>query len=262
MLAQEDVDVELIVVVNGGTVDAPIPGAQVIELPENIGVPAGRNHGVACCTYDVVLFLDDDGYYPSPRLAAHVREEFAADPRLGIISFRIQDPGGAPAQRRHVPRLRAGNPLRSSDVTTFLGGACAVSRAVFEEVGGYPENFFYCHEETDFAWRALDAGYRISYDADAVLHHPALPPTQREAFLRLDGRNRAFLARRNLPWLIAVPYLANWAVITAVRARSWRAFLAWTGGLRRGLVETCGERRPIKWRTVWRMTRLGRPPLL
>ena len=64
-------------------------------------------------------------------------------------------------QRRHVPRLRASDPLRSSRVTTFLGGANAVRTTVFQQVGLLPDEFFYAHEETDLAWRALDAGWMI-----------------------------------------------------------------------------------------------------
>ena len=73
-------------------------------------------------------FLDDDGWYSSPELGTHLRELFMAEPDLGIVSFRVRDPEGGPGERRHVPRLRAGDPLRSSDVTTVLGGACAMRR--------------------------------------------------------------------------------------------------------------------------------------
>ena len=105
-----------------------------------------------------------------------MRQAFAADPGLGIISFRIADPDTGVTQRRHVPRLRAADPMRSSRVTTFLGGANAVRTKVLAEVGGLPDEFFYAHEETDLAWRALDAGWAIDYRADMVLHHPTTAP--------------------------------------------------------------------------------------
>ena len=40
--------------------------------------------------------------------------------------------------------------------------------------------------------------------------------------------------------------------------RAYRGF----GGFREGWRSPAGPRRPIKWRTVWRMTRLGRPPII
>jgi GT2 family glycosyltransferase len=259
---QKDVDVEVVVVGNGADPGTFGDGVRTVQLPDNVGIPAGRNHGAAQSTGDIVLFLDDDAYYDSAETVHRIVAAFVADDRLGVVSLRIRDPAGGPGERRHVPRLRAGDPARSSEVTTFLGGACAIRRSVFEAVGGFPDSFFYAHEETDFAWRALDAGYRIRYDADVAICHPALPPTRHAEFHRLNARNRVFLARRNLPWLIAVIYLLDWVALTVVRTRSPRQLRAWFSGFRSGFVEPCGERRPMHWRTVWRMTLLGRPPVI
>ena len=55
---------DLVVVGNGADVP-PVPdGVTTIRLPENVGVAAGRNTGVDATVGDVVLFLDDDGWYP------------------------------------------------------------------------------------------------------------------------------------------------------------------------------------------------------
>ena len=176
---------EIVVVANGAEL-APLPDqVKTVLLPANAGIPAGRNSGAAVCTGEVILFLDDDGWYGRCDVAEHVRERFADDPSLAVLSFRVRDPAGGPGQRRHVPRLRAGDPQRSSAVTTFLGGACAIRRAAFERVGGYPDDFFYAHEETDLAWRLLDAGYRLEYDAAAQIFHPAVLPARHAQFFRI-----------------------------------------------------------------------------
>jgi GT2 family glycosyltransferase len=262
-LAQEDVDVEVVLVGNGADVPGSWPDTvRVVRLPENAGIPAGRNRGVEASTGELILFLDDDGWYESTGLGRHLKEEFTADPRLGIVSFRVRDPEGGPGERRHVPRLRAGDPLRSSEVTTFLGGACAVRRAVFDAAGGLPEDFFYAHEETDLAWQALNAGYHIMYDASCVMFHPAVAPTRHAMFYRLNARNRVWLARRNLPWPVALTYLAVWIVMTVARERKLASLRPWFGGFREGWRKPAGPRRPISWRTAWRMTRLGRPPII
>ena len=36
----------------------------------------------------------------------------------------------------------------------------------------------------------------------------------------------------------------------------------WFGGFAGGWRTPCGPRRPMRWRTVWRLTRLGRPPVV
>nr|WP_246574600.1 glycosyltransferase [Streptomyces genisteinicus] len=265
--AQEGDRIEVVVVGNGAPVpDLPV-GVRGVELPENLGIPAGRNVGIEAFgpggrDVDVLLFLDDDGLLERRDTGRLVREAFAADPRLGIVGFRIADPETGLTQRRHVPRLRAGDPLRSSRVTTFLGGANAVRTAVLGEVGPLPGEFFYAHEETDLAWRALDAGWGIAYRADMVLLHPTTPPSRHAVYHRMVARNRVWLARRNLPLPLIPLYLGVWILLTLLRRPTAAALKAWFGGFAEGWRTPCGPRRPMKWRTVWRLTRLGRPPVV
>ncbi|GAA2301865.1 glycosyltransferase [Streptomyces kunmingensis] len=267
-VAKQDGDpVEVVVVGNGSPVPDVPEGVRTVELPENLGIPGGRNVGIEAfgpsgSDVDVLLFLDDDGLLPLTDTAELCREAFTADPKLGIISFRIADPDTGETQRRHVPRLRAADPMRSSRVTTFLGGANAVRTRVIAEVGPLPGEFFYAHEETDLAWRALDAGWMIDYRADMVLNHPTTAPSRHAVYHRMVARNRVWLARRNLPALLVPVYLGVWLLLTLVRRPSGPALKAWLGGFKEGWTTSCGPRRPMKWRTVWRLTRLGRPPVI
>jgi GT2 family glycosyltransferase len=264
---QEGDPIDIVVVGNGASVGGLPDGVRTVDLPENLGIPGGRNVGIEAfgpsgADVDVLLFLDDDGLLPHTDTAALCRQAFEADPKLGIISFRIADPDTGTTQRRHVPRLRASDPLRSSRVTTFLGGANAVRTKVFAEVGGLPDEFFYAHEETDLAWRALDAGWGIDYRADMVLNHPTTAPSRHAVYHRMVARNRVWLARRNLPVPVIPVYLGVWLLLTLVRRPSKDALKAWFGGFKEGWSTPAGPRRPMKWRTVWRLTRLGRPPVI
>jgi hypothetical protein len=259
--------IEIAVVGNGSPLPELPEGIRTVELPENLGIPGGRNVGIEAFgpggrDVDILLFLDDDGLLPNEDTGELVRQAFAADPELGIISFRIADPESGTTQRRHVPRLRAADPMRSSRVTTFLGGANAVRTSVFAQVGGLPDEFFYAHEETDLAWRALDAGWLIDYRSDMVLNHPLTAPSRHAVYHRMVARNRVWLARRNLPWPVALAYLAVWIGMTVARERRLASLRPWFGGFREGWRKPAGPRRPISWRTVWRMTRLGRPPVI
>lgn len=49
-----------------------------------------------------------------------LRDHYAADERLGVVSFRIADATGT-TQRRHVPRRRSGDPMRGG-MRTDCGG--------------------------------------------------------------------------------------------------------------------------------------------
>lgn len=269
-VAKQDGDpIETVVVGNGAPVTGveDFPFVRTVDLPENLGIPGGRNVGIEAfgpsgSGVDALLFLDDDGLLPGTDTAELVRRAFADDPKLGIVSFRIADPETGLTQRRHVPRLRASDPMRSSRVTTFLGGANAVRTQVLAEVGSLPDEFFYAHEETDLAWRALDAGWAIDYRADMVLFHPTMPPSRHAVYHRMVARNRVWLARRNLPAPLVPLYLGVWVLLTLVRRPSASALKAWMGGFKEGWRTPCGPRRPMKWRTVWRLTRLGRPPVI
>ncbi|MEU3497163.1 glycosyltransferase family 2 protein [Kitasatospora cineracea] len=265
--AQQGPPVELAVVGNGAPLPVLPEGVRSVELPENLGIPGGRNVGIELFgpdgrDVDAVLFLDDDGLLPNTDSAELLRAAFTADPGLGIVSFRIADPETGTTQRRHVPRLRASDPLHASRVTTFLGGASAVRSAVFPQAGQLPAEFFYAHEETDLAWRALDAGWSIDYRPDVVLHHPATSPARHATYFHNVARNRVWLARRNLPAPLVPLYLGTWFLLTVLRRPSGAALKAWLGGFRAGWSEPCGPRRPMKWSTVWRLTRLGRPPII
>ncbi|MEU8841709.1 glycosyltransferase [Streptomyces roseus] len=264
---QEGDPVEVVVVGQGVRLTGLPEGVRCVELPENLGIPGGRNVGIEAFgpgggEVDALLFLDDDGLLERTDTAELCRQAFAEDPRLGIVSFRIADPESGETQRRHVPRLRASDPMRSSRVTTFLGGANAVRTAVFKQVGGLPGEFFYAHEETDLAWRALDAGWLIDYRADMVLLHPTTAPSRHAVYHRMVARNRVWLARRNLPAPLVPVYLGVWLLLTLLRKPSAPALKAWFGGFKEGWTTPCGPRRPMKWRTVWRLTRLGRPPVI
>jgi hypothetical protein len=107
-----------------------------------------------------------------------------------------------------------------------------------------------------------DGGFHVRYDGEIEVHHPAIQPTRHAEFYRYQARNRVWLARRNLPLPVGVLYVLVWAGVSALRLRSGTAWIETLRGYRIGLTEPGGERRPMRWRTIWRMTRAGRPPII
>jgi GT2 family glycosyltransferase len=234
-------------------------GAQCIGLPENVGIPEGRNVGARAATGRHLFFLDDDAVLTDCGTLAAVTARLDANPDLGVVGLRIVDERGRTAQR-HVPRWGGRSAAASGEVTAFLGGAVAIRRRAFEMVGGYAGDYFYSMEETDLSLRLIDSGWRIWYSAETFVRHPYTDPARHADAARRTARNRVWLAHRTLPLPCAVVYLANWFVVTAIR--SPRTLRSVTDGYREGWRSRIGPRQPLRWATVLRLTRLGRPPVL
>ena len=263
LLAQRDVDLDIVVVGNGWEPEGLPPGVRGHGLPENAGIPAGRNAGVPLVGGDLLFFLDDDAWLPDPGFLAEVARRFDADPSLGLLQPRVVDPERPDAPGRWVPRLRTGDPARSGPATSLWEGAVAIRRSVLERCGGWPDEFWYAHEGIDLVWRTWDAGSVAWYAGDLVAHHPVIDPARHDVYYRLTARNRVWLARRNLPLLLEPLYVGTWTAISLVRLRGdAKARRAWLGGLREGIRVAPSGRRPMRWSTAWRMTRAGRPPVI
>ena len=262
LLAQRDVELDVVVVGNGWSPVGLPAGVKAHGLAENLGIPAGRNAGVPLVEGDLLFFLDDDAALPSDQVLATMAEQFAADPQLGLIQPRVVDPRGRPAPRRWTPRVRVGDPGESSAAMNVWEGAVSIRREAFDFAEGWPEPFWYAHEGIELAWRVWDAGFHVRYDGEIEVHHPAIQPTRHAEFYRFQARNRVWQARRNLPVPVGLAYVAAWAAIGGLRLRSKEAVRETLRGYRIGLQEPGGKRRPMSWRTVWRMTKAGHPPVI
>lgn len=262
LLTQEDVDLEVIVVGAKWQPSGLPAGVRTVHLRENVGAPAARNKGIALASGEYAYFLDDDASLPERHTLAEIEAQFAADPSLGVVQTRIETPEGGTV-RRWVPRMRNKDAFASSEVFSVLEGSVAVRRSVLRETDNWPGRFFYAHEGIELAWRAWDAGYRVEYRGDLRAIHPRVERSRHAHYIWQDARNRVWLAKRNLPWPVAVLYIGDWAAITIVRGLSApRDIGLWLRGAYAGVRGKSGSRRPIRWRTVWLMTRKGRPPIV
>lgn len=259
--------VEVVVVFNGAPVDPALDCDVAVALPENAGIPGGRNEGVRAASGDVIVFLDDDAHLLGESVAA-IRRAFDDDARLGVATLRLVDEQGA-TPRAHNPRVGERGDARSGEVVTFLGGAAAIRRAALDDAGGLWSELWYAHEELDLAWRLHDRGWNVRYLTDVLVYHPSVSVSRHDRGWYLTGRNRVWIARRDLPLAVLLVHVSAWLAMGVLRApdlRCRRAYVAgwwsgWRGALRGGWSDGV-RRRPIRWSTVWRLARLGRPPLI
>jgi GT2 family glycosyltransferase len=83
----------------------------------------------------------------------------------------------------------------SRDVFGACGAAFLIGKAVFDEIGGFDEDFFLSHEDVDLSYRAQLRGYRCRYVADAVVRHRGSSSIGR------SSRLAVFQGQRNLEWM-------------------------------------------------------------
>ncbi len=217
---------------------------RTVELPGEPGHPRRpqrRHRGLrpGGSDVDILLFLDDDGL-----LAPHRHRRAVAARRSRPTTSWASSASASPTRRPAGPSAGTSAAARSGpdallSVTTFLGGANAVRTRVLTQVGGLPDAFFYAHEETDLAWRALDAGWMIDYRSDMVLNHPTTAPSRHAVYHRMVARNRVWLARRNLP-PSSSRSTSGCGCCSHCCAALATCLKAWFGGFREGWATPCG----------------------
>jgi GT2 family glycosyltransferase len=215
--AQQGVAVETILVDNASSdgtvayVRERYPWVRVVALPENRGFAGGNNAGVAAARAPLVAFLNNDTVAEPGWLQALVA---GLDERTGfaLATSRIvymHDPhiidsagdgflrsGGA------FKRLHGGRSIdaaESLEVFGVSGAACLMPKRVFDELGGFDEDFFASHEDVDLSYRARLLGYRVRYVPHAIVRHTG------SATLGRQSARAIFYGQRNLEWV----YLKN-----------------------------------------------------
>ena len=263
VLGQLNVKLSIAVVGNGWKPQGLPVGVASVYLPENVGIPAGRNAGVADVTGEYLFFLDDDAKIPNPRFLQTGIAKLKADARIGVIQPRITDPTGRQTPRRWIPRLRKGEAHHSSHVFSLLEAAVLIPRRLFDNIGGWGAPYFYAHEGIELAWRVWNAGHIAWYAGDMTVQHPVTSPTRHDNYYRLNARNRVWLAKRNLPWILVPFYVGSWTIVQLVRwTRNRQGLKPWFSGWFEGWRTSPGGRQAMTWRTIARMTRAGRLPIL
>ena len=215
--AQKGVSLEAVLVDNAstdGTVDhvrGRHPAVRIVALRENRGFAGGNNAGVAVARAPVVAFLNNDTIADPGWLRALVggldrasgfalatsRIVYMHDPQIidsaGDGYLRA---GGAFKRLHGMPSAEAAEPL---EVFGVCGAACLMPKSLFDELGGFDEDFFASHEDVDLSYRARLRGYRVRYVPDAIVRH------QGSATLGRQSTRAVYYGQRNLEWV----YLQN-----------------------------------------------------
>jgi GT2 family glycosyltransferase len=211
--AQRGVATEAILVDNASTdgtsdyVRARFPWVRLVRLAENRGFAGGNNAGVREAAGRFVAFLNNDTSADPGWLGALLSGVDEPD-GFALVASRIvymHDPniidsagdgvlrwGGAFKRHHGEPASVA---AATQEVFGVCGAACMMPKAVFDEIGGFDEDFFASHEDVDLSYRARLRGYRCRYVADALVRHVG------SATLGMVSPFSVFHGQRNLEWM-------------------------------------------------------------
>jgi N-acetylglucosaminyl-diphospho-decaprenol L-rhamnosyltransferase len=215
-----------IVVVDNGSRDATVafvrerfPEMVVVEQ-ENRGLAAGWNAGVARTTGRYVLLLNSDAWLHEDALDALVRCADAR-PDAAVVGPRLRNPDGTLQRsvrgfptlwrlateylflRKLGPRTRALNAFYGAgfahdevrDVEVLMGAVWLVRREAIEQVGPADEDFFLFSEETDWAYRFRQAGWRSLFCPEAEATHVYAASHQGRLFDEIQRGHLRFLRK-------------------------------------------------------------------
>lgn len=238
---------EIILVNNASTADyrpvkdyiqtAPLP-IKYFDAPENLGVAKGRNFAIQKGSAPILIMLDDDAVLQNKDCLVNLLKEWESENTersKAIISFKILYYDTLEMQVNGLPHKRYSEYKDKSFFETYFyaGGAHAVKRDVMEQLGNYPEEFFYGMEEYDLAYRILDAGYTIVYTDKVVMLHKESPLGRKpkKEKLWMMWINKSKVAYRYLPagyfWTTAMMWSLQYLKETGFHLpgffRGWKA---------------------------------------
>jgi GT2 family glycosyltransferase len=149
------------------------PNCHLVELGENIGVPAGRNRGMSLGSSEYIVSIDNDVVLESSFTLKHVIERFRSDPNLAVIGFKIliYETGEYDRGSWVYPRKLFIKQDESFLTTRFCGAGHAIRRKALEETKMYDETLFFYWEEVDLSYQLITRGYTIVYDPKIQVLH-------------------------------------------------------------------------------------------
>jgi hypothetical protein len=268
--AQTFSDFEIIAVCSG----TPVPdnldksaGEEVVSRTRFV-TTANRGYGAACnlgariSTAPFLIFLNDDTSLNAEYLE-ELHKSLSKDEICIFQSLIFHE---------YAHRVMRGNPCDvygaaglgfygncGSGEFYASGASFAISKKVFDQIGGFDEKLFLYHDDVDLCWRARLMGFRISATESAICHHTGgassgTIPHATKFFLTQRNRIRVMIKNYSARKILTrLPTACNMIltgsmfltlktrkvqyVISAVRAFTWNLFALQSTLIERQVIE-------------------------
>lgn len=216
-MADQSVPFHEVIVVDSASTDATVRAVQQASVgvmltvaPRNLGFAAASNLGARHSSGTHLAFLNPDvvlapdwlervtAVLPADMVASQVRPMAFPDrlESLGDTWTRC----GIPVHRRQGAPVSA-VPIATHAVLGAPGCAMVVDRDLFSRLGGFEEELFCIHEDSDFNLRAARAGCRCVIVPEAIVYHHGSSSIGRlsEFYVWYGQRNLELVYLRALP---------------------------------------------------------------
>ncbi len=141
----------------------PLSIEVVDDSETNHGPGISRNIGWRRGTGKVVAFIDDD---------CLADDEWIEQIQSVFDEYDIGGVEGGITTTNSSGDVVDFNPPNQFKWDRFKTANMAVRREVLEEIGGFDERYFLHREDTDLAWRVIDAGFKMAWAPQCIVHHP------------------------------------------------------------------------------------------
>lgn len=141
----------------------PFAQGRWLQIGFNKGVVA-RNDGMAAARGEIIILVDDDCFVQTPDFLDQFGAAYSQDPKIGAVTTRKFIGKTMTVRRDIIPHTDKSIDLLQPFFTfRVVGGVMSFRKAMFDRVGGFSADFFYGLEEIEYAYRIVEAGWKILY---------------------------------------------------------------------------------------------------
>lgn len=225
------------------------PSVRLIVNENNVGFGSANNRAMSVAQGEYILLLNPDTVVQENTCSVML-DFMNSHPEVGIAGCKVLNPDGTLqlACRRSFPtpwiaftrvvglstlfpasklfgkyNLTYLNPDEPHEVDAVSGSFMIVRRQVYEQLGGFDEQFFMYGEDLDLCYRAKQAGWKIFYTPATQIIHYKGESTHRsdidEVKLFYDAMRH--FVRKHFPRNIFLDFLFH----IGIAGREWIAFM-------------------------------------
>lgn len=203
----KNLDAEIIVIDNASSDDScemvktQFPSVTLIENKENVGFSKANNQAVAIAKGEYVCILNPDTAVAEDTFSQCI-SFYEAQKSIGALGIYYMDGTGnfLPECKRNLPTpsrsllkilgIAGGRkgyyakflPEKETGMVEILAGAFLfIKKSIYDEVGGFDEDYFMYGEDIDLSYKLIKAGYTNFYNGSLQVLHYKGESTQKDS---------------------------------------------------------------------------------